>query len=86
MVDKHMMELKNYQLVCHFCGVHLENSTVNSTCLKNCSDNQSKEKLTNSQSIPNDLINSNRHYFAQPIKDFPEKYLIIKIGSLTSRT
>ena len=81
-----MMELKNYQLICHFCGVHLENSTVNSSCLKNVSDTQNKERLTTSQTVPNDFINSNRHYFGQPVKDFPEKYLNLIIDSQISRT
>ena len=67
-----MMELKNYQLICHFCGVHLDNSTVNTVCLKNSSENQNKDKLT-SLNVPNDILNSHRHYFGQPIKDFPEK-------------
>ena len=71
-----MIELKNYQLICHFCGVHLDNNTVNSVCFKNSSEIQNKEKLTTSMNMSNDVINSHRHYFGQPIKDFPEKYII----------
>ncbi len=68
-----MIELKNYQLICHFCGMHLDNSTVNSFCAKNSSENQNKERLTTSQNIPNEFINTQRHFFGTPIKDFPEK-------------
>lgn len=71
-VDKHMIELKNYQLICHFCGLHLDNSTVNTNCSKNSSDVQIKDRLTSSN-VPNELINSQRHFFGMPIKDFPEK-------------
>lgn len=80
-----MMELKNYQLICHFCGVHLDNTTVNTNCPKNSSDNQNKERLTTSSIIPNEIINSNRHNFGQPIKDFPEKYFKFKSDLLISK-
>jgi hypothetical protein len=71
-VDKHMMELRNYQLICHFCGLHLDNSTVNSNCSKNSSEVQNKDRLTAS-TVPNEFINTGRHFFGVPIKDFPEK-------------
>lgn len=80
-----MMELRNYQLICHYCGVHLDNSTVNSNCNKNSSENQNKDRLTTSINIPNEVINSNRHYFGQPVKDFPEKYFSCKVDFLISK-
>ena len=79
------MELKNYQLICHFCGVHLDNSTVNSICTKNSSENQIKDRLTTSNNIPNEFINTQRHFFGTPVKDFPEKSFLIILGSQISR-
>jgi len=36
-----------------------------------------KEKLTTLQ-VPNEIVNSHRHFFGPPIKDFPEKFTVFK--------
>jgi hypothetical protein len=68
-----MLELKTYQIICHFCGIHLDSSTVNTTCPKNTESPQ-KERFTVTQSLPADFQGSYRHYFNSPIKEHPEKF------------
>lgn len=36
LVDRYAAELKKYELVCAFCGVHLSDMSVNSECSDNC--------------------------------------------------
>jgi len=35
LVDSYAGELKKYQLICSFCGVHLDENAVNTDCHKN---------------------------------------------------
>jgi len=35
LVDSYASELKKYQLICSFCGVHLDENAVNTDCPKN---------------------------------------------------
>ena len=76
-----MLELKNYQLICNFCGIHLDSNTVNSNCSKNIPEIENKERFTNLR-VSNEIINSARHLFGEPIKDFPEKFTNFKNLSL----
>ncbi len=67
--DKYAIELKKYQLVCHFCGCYLEENTVNSLCKNNTKECNEKGSLT-SKTVPSDLLDSKRHYFGHPNKEF----------------
>lgn len=42
LVDKYASELKKYELICSFCGQHLDDSNVNSECSENINSSQSK--------------------------------------------
>ena len=67
--DKYAIELKKYQLVCNFCGCYLEENTVNSLCTKNSSDMPDKGNYTSSL-VPAEIINTKRHFFGTPNKNF----------------
>lgn len=67
--DKYAMELKKYQLICHFCGCYLEENTVNSLCKKNTKECNEKGSLT-TKTVPSELLDSKRHYFGPPNKEF----------------
>lgn len=48
-------------LVCHFCGVNCDESTVNSMCLKNSNQRDNSNNIN----VPPEYLNNKRHYFIQ---------------------
>lgn len=77
--DKYAMELKKYHLVCHFCGCYLEEHTVNSLCESNSADVE-KAKFTTS-TVPTDVLNTKRHFFGPPSKEFEMRSIEINSHS-----
>ncbi len=57
----------NLNLICQFCGIGLDELTVNSYCMKN-DPNQQKGSFSNSMNISQEHINNKRHYFAKQPK------------------
>ena len=80
LVDKYCEELLKYQLVCSFCGVALDDLTVNSPCPGYKSDARFTTEMP-----PTDWQGG--HYFAKPVRQ-KDKELLEKIssdpGSLTA--
>jgi hypothetical protein len=63
-------------MVCHFCGCYVDDSTINSPCLKNDKDEKNKGSYTSNKNIPSDIINSKRHHFGT-MKEVPQSNQII---------
>lgn len=65
--------MKKYELVCHFCSVKLEESTINTGCHRNIPESSSrvyntgimKEYYTTSV-IPIEYVGNKRHFFGYP--------------------
>ena len=70
--DKYSMELKKYHLVCHFCGCFLAEETVNSLCARNSQEIVEKGK-NSSKIAPSEILNTHRHFFGPPTKEFELK-------------
>jgi hypothetical protein len=60
-------ELNKVQLVCHFCGLYVDDKVVNSACHKNASDviADLRGNFTVSP-VPPENINTKRHFFGHP--------------------
>lgn len=70
--DKYAIELQRYHLVCHFCGVFLDEQNINGLCNKNSSvaDKSNKGNFTAVKNIPAEILDSKRHFFGSPNKEF----------------
>jgi hypothetical protein len=73
--DKYAAELKKYHLVCHFCGCFLEQQNVNGICEKNSQTNTNKASNTTHKQIPSDVLDSKRHFFGTPTKEFENQII-----------
>lgn len=65
-------------MVCNFCGCILDSISVNSLCLSNSAEVDNIDKINYSDldefhSIPAEIINTKRHFFAPPCKDYETK-------------
>ena len=73
MIEKLCLDLKKYELVCHFCSVKLEENTINTGCHRNVPESSSriyntgvmKEYYTTSI-VPIELVGNKRHFFGYP--------------------
>jgi hypothetical protein len=70
LTDKFAYELMKYQLVCTYCGVHLDESTVNTRCDKNSEERKEEgEEVKNKYCIdeaPLEHRGNSNHYFSKP--------------------
>lgn len=67
--DKYASELQKYNLVCKFCGVFLDENTVNTSCEKNTEFYGNKVTASNNMSENRssvEIIGTKRHYFIPP--------------------
>jgi hypothetical protein len=65
LVDKYASELKKYDLVCSFCGQHLDDTNVNGRCEQNTASFMADEIYTEETPQGQD-INNGRHFFGKP--------------------
>lgn len=64
------MELKRYYLICHFCGCFLDDTVINSLCLKNSNTVKPEERgAFTINSISQEYLNTKRHFFGTPKLD-----------------
>lgn len=67
LADKYALELKRYYLVCHFCGCFLDDTVINSLCLKNSNTIKPEERgAFTINNISQEYINTKRHFFGTP--------------------
>lgn len=72
-IEKLCGDMKKYELVCHFCSVRLEETTINTGCHRNIPESTSrsyntgvmKEYYTSCQ-IPLECVGNKRHFFGPP--------------------
>ena len=74
LVDNFASELKKYQLICTFCGVHLDDSAVNTDCPKNplitdVSEFQPPTHFYSSTVPTQEYFANGRHFFVKPDED-----------------
>jgi len=69
-LDKYETELAQYELTCTFCGVGLDQFTINTDCLYNRNDapHEIDESYFSVQAPPKDYIGNDRHFFAKPVR------------------
>jgi hypothetical protein len=65
--DKYDKDLKKFMKVCSFCGKYIDKKTINSEC-------QANEKFYlnfyfSKEAPPMNMINTKRHYFAEPVSN-----------------
>jgi hypothetical protein len=82
--DKYALELKKYHLVCHFCGCYLDESTANSNCHKNA-EGEKAGRYSSTLDLPSDIINTKRHFFAQPSNDSERGHKIAEKNKANSQ-
>ena len=76
LTDKYAQELMKYQLVCGYCGLHLDDTTVNTNCEKNMGTEESKPQPSpkpsqfTSEEPPFDYKGSHKHFFSKPHKSY----------------
>ena len=81
LIDKYASELEKYYLKCQFCGCILDESTVNTFCEKNNSNDMidnnglNDEKLLVSFKPKENIYGNKRHYFIKP-KDSDAKFKV----------
>eukprot|EP00826_Nyctotherus_ovalis_P032926 TRINITY_DN26532_c0_g2_i1.p1 TRINITY_DN26532_c0_g2~~TRINITY_DN26532_c0_g2_i1.p1 ORF type:complete len:226 (-),score=45.22 TRINITY_DN26532_c0_g2_i1:40-654(-) len=62
-------QLRNYQMVCAYCGEELNETTVNTACLKNKMGRNVEENVI-SEEIPCEFSGNERHFFGRPLVPF----------------
>jgi len=77
LTDKYAQELQKYQLVCAFCGIGLDDISVNSICEKNLQNtdrnSEQKDQKYSIENPPENSQNNGRHYFVKPISEIINK-------------
>lgn len=78
LVDSFAVELKKYQLICSFCGVHLDDIAVNTDCPKNPSITDVRDFVPPTHfyasTIPTKEFYANgRHFFVRPDEEMAEQ-------------
>ncbi|KAL4468003.1 hypothetical protein ABPG72_015873 [Tetrahymena utriculariae] len=69
LVDKFSNELKRYQLICHYCGVAMDDKSINKKCQNNSRIPENFDGYT--VKIPDAKYNGNlRHFFGKPKADY----------------
>eukprot|EP01022_Parablepharisma_sp_SALTPOND_P032879 TRINITY_DN86_c0_g1_i1.p2 TRINITY_DN86_c0_g1~~TRINITY_DN86_c0_g1_i1.p2 ORF type:complete len:667 (-),score=95.16 TRINITY_DN86_c0_g1_i1:5113-7113(-) len=61
------LELSQHELVCAYCGVGLDEFTVNSACLRNTPDVEGEERFT-VEKPPRDIKWTEKHFFGKPLR------------------
>lgn len=74
LLDDYAVELKKFQLICTFCGVHLDHIAVNLDCPKNKLISDVKEFVPpthfySSIVPPKEFFATGRHFFVKPDED-----------------
>lgn len=74
LLDDYAVELKKFQLICTFCGVHLDHIAVNLDCPKNRLISDVKEFVPpthfySSIVPPKEFFATGRHFFVKPDED-----------------
>jgi palmitoyltransferase len=63
LIDMYAGELKRYQIICSFCGVHLDETIVNQKCSSNAAD---PGEYFTEEAPGADAIGTHRHHFGKP--------------------
>lgn len=74
LLDDYAIELKKFQLICTFCGVHLDHIAVNLECPRNpligdVKDFVEPTHFYSSTIPPKEFFATGRHFFVQPDED-----------------
>ena len=74
LVDMYASELKKYQVVCSFCGAHLDETVINIACSKNplVTNVKTYEPPTSfftEEHPPRTTYATGRHFFARPSQE-----------------
>lgn len=74
LIERYSEELLKYKLVCSFCGIALDDLSVNSVC-----PGKSARVQYTAEEPPLGWKEGRRHYFAKPIKEIEGKSLLARI-------